>query len=464
MSPHLPLIALYSAGLIALGVYLGRRVKSTSGFFVANRGLGAGLIFSTVLAANIGAGSTVGAAGLGYRFGLSAWWWNGSAGIGSIILALWVGPRLWRQASKFGFLTVGDLLEHHFGPKVRAAIAGLLWVATLAILAGQIIGIGLILDVVAGLPKAAGCVIGGVLVTTYFTAGGLHGSAWVNMVQLVVKLAGFAIALPGIWMSAGGWTGLSLASGDASFGTFWQGASSASFLVLLVPAFISSPGLVQKAYGARSERAVRLGIGINGLALLVFGFIPALLGMASRMHHPGIAQELALPTLLAQDLPVGLGSLLLAAIFSAELSASDAAMFMLSTSLSQDLYRRFLRPDAPDAAVLRVARLAAVCGGTLAVVLATMLPTIVGALGIFYAMLGACIFVPILVALHARVDRRKEVGWSLASGAVAVVATRLTLGESASGLWTPASAGLVFAIGGFLVAAIWRTFSASAAR
>ncbi len=464
MSPHLPLIALYSAGLIALGVYLGRRVKSTSGFFVANRSLGAGLIFSTVLAANIGAGSTVGAAGLGYRFGLSAWWWNGSAGIGSILLALWVGPRLWRKASKLGFLTVGDLLEHHFGPKIRAAISSILWVATLAILAGQIIGIGLILDVVAGLPKAAGCVIGGVLVTTYFTAGGLHGSAWVNMVQLVVKLSGFAIALPAIWIGAGGWNGLSTASPDPSFGTFWQGATSASFLVLLVPAFISSPGLIQKAYGAKNERAVRLGVGINGLALLVFGFIPALLGMASRLHHPGLSQELALPTLLANDLPVGLGSLLLAAIFSAELSASDAAMFMLSTSLSQDLYRRFVRPDASDRAVLRVARLAAVCGGALAVVLATLLPTIVDALGIFYAMLGACIFVPILVAIHSRVDRRREVGWSLAAGAIAVVAVRLTLGGAPSGMWTPASAGLIFAIGGYVLAVGWRRFSASAAR
>ncbi len=464
MSPHLLLIALYSAGLIALGLFLGRKVRSTSGFFVANRGLSAGLIFSTFLAANIGAGSTVGATGLGYRYGLSAWWWNGSAGIGSLILALWIGPRIWRQASKFGFLTVGDLLEHHFGPKVRASISSILWFATLAILAGQIIGIGLILNVVAGLPKAAGCVVGGVLVTCYFTAGGLHGSAWVNMVQLAVKLTGFAIALPGIWFGAGGWEGLMRTAPSADYGTFWHGATSASFLVLLVPAFMSSPGLLQKAYGARNERAVRLGVGLNGLALMAFGFMPALLGMAAQLHHPGMPQELALPTLLARDLPVGLGSLLLAAIFSAELSASDAALFMLSTSLSQDLYRRFVRPDATDAQVLRMARVAALCGGTLAVVLATLLPTIVGALSIFYAMLGACVFVPVLVALFGRRDRRIEVGWSLGAGAIAVVVVRVVGGESASGLWTPATAGLLAAIGAYLAAAAWTRATSSSAR
>ncbi len=80
MNPTLLLILVYSAGLIGLGLWVGRRVETSQGFFVADRRLSAVLLFSTVLAANIGAGSTVGAAGLGYRDGLSAWWWVGSAG------------------------------------------------------------------------------------------------------------------------------------------------------------------------------------------------------------------------------------------------------------------------------------------------------------------------------------------------------------------------------------------------
>ena len=91
------------------------------------------------------------------------------------------------------------------------------------------------------------------------------------------------------------------------------------------------------------------------------------------------------------DLPVGIGSLLLAAIFSAEVSAADAVLFMLSTSLSQDLYRRFVNRAADDASVLRVARLAAIAGGTFGVMLAIVLPTIITALSIFYALLGVCL-------------------------------------------------------------------------
>src|SRR4051812_15402924 len=179
MNLHLALLLTYSAGLVALGLWIGRSVRGAKDFFVAGRGLGPGLIFSTMLAANIGAGSTVGAAGLGYRDGLAAWWWVGSAAIGSAVLAFSVGPRVWRIARDQDLRTVGDFLERRYGRPVRAVITLLLWVGTLAILAGQLIALSWVLNVVAGIPKAAGCIVGGLIVTVYFTAGGLLTSAWV---------------------------------------------------------------------------------------------------------------------------------------------------------------------------------------------------------------------------------------------------------------------------------------------
>ena len=41
----------------------------------------------------------------------------------------------------------------------------------------------------------------------------------------------------------------------------------AILVTLLGPAFLVSPGLLQKIYGARDDRAVRLGVGLNALGL-----------------------------------------------------------------------------------------------------------------------------------------------------------------------------------------------------
>jgi SSS family solute:Na+ symporter len=370
----------YSVLLIVLGLAIGRLVKTSGAFFVAGRQLGPVLLFSTLLAANIGSGSTVGAAGLGYRDGLSAWWWVGSAGIGSILLAFWVGPRMWRMAARHDLLTVGDFLELRYSSSVRGMVAALLWLGTLAILAGQLIAISTILNVVAGVPRFVGCLIGGAVMTTYFAAGGLLTSAWVNAVQLVVLLGGFAVALPMSLAAAGGWSAVlaTEAAATPGYSSFWRGGSSGwIYVAMIVPAFIISPGLLQKIYGARDEKTVRVGVAANALVLLVFAFVPPLLGMIARVHHPELANhENALATLLVFELPLAVGTLGLAAVFSAEVSSCDAILFMLATSLSQDLYRRFLNPEASDAKVLKVARLAAVTGGVAGVGLAIVFPTV----------------------------------------------------------------------------------------
>src|SRR5947208_15156187 len=111
---YLALLIAYSAAQLALGVWVARRVKTSTDFFVAGRTLGPGLIFATMLAANIGAGSTVGATGLGYRDGLAAIWWVMSAGIGSLVLAFWIGPAIRRVAATHDLRTVGDYLEFRY--------------------------------------------------------------------------------------------------------------------------------------------------------------------------------------------------------------------------------------------------------------------------------------------------------------------------------------------------------------
>ena len=460
--PLLGLVLAYLAVLAVLGLLLGRRVKRASTFFVADRRLGAGLLFATVLAANIGAGSTVGAAGLGYRFGAAAWWWVGSAGVGTLLLASWVGPRLWRLARDHDLHTVGDYLEHRYDRRVRAVVAMLLWLGTLAILAGQLIALAWVLEVVAGVPKVAGCLVGGVVMTVYFTAGGLKGSAWVNLVQLGVLLVGFAVAVPWALSRSGGWAEVAArlpsAAEGAGEGTYLHllgdGALPWAYLALLVPAFLVSPGLLQKVFGARDEAAVRRGVGLAGVVLLAFAALPALAGIVARALAPELDNpELALPVLLTEGLPAAVGALGLAAVISAEISSADAILFMLATSLSRDLYRRFLRPDATDAQVLRVARLAALAGGALGVALAVALPSVISSLAIFYSLLGVSLLVPVVAGLHLGRMGPPEALAAIGGGTAVLLAGRFGALGGLGGL-SPTTVGLLASVAaglGFLL-------------
>jgi SSS family solute:Na+ symporter len=129
--------------------------------------------------------------------------------------------------------------------------------------------------------------------------------------------------------------------------------------------------------------------------------VPVLLGIIARSEFPALpATNLALPTLMTESLPPLVGGVALAAVFSAEVSAADASLFMLTTSLTQDLYKRFVNPTATDHRLLAIARFATVVSGSLGVVIAVLSDDVSRTLTVPYTLIGVSLFVPILAGLH----------------------------------------------------------------
>jgi solute:Na+ symporter, SSS family len=261
-----------------------------------------------------------------------------------------------------------------------------------------------------------------------------------------------------------------ITAGAAVPSTFWDFTYSAgpgsgwTMLFLLGANFIVSPGLVQKVYGAASPRTIKVGVGVQAIVLALFSFAPVLIGMAARVSHPGIeGRDLVLPTIMLEHLPAFLGALALAAIFSAEVSTCDAILFMLSTSLSQDLYKRFVNPAATDRQVLAVARGAAVVGGAVGVLLAIVIPTVVAALTIFYSLLAVSLFVPVVGGLYARRAGTREALASIAAGVLTLLGIRFFLAAQYPWL-DPTLTGIIAAAAAFFAVMALRSPSAASER
>jgi SSS family solute:Na+ symporter len=270
---------------------------------------------------------------------------------------------------------------------------------------------------------------------------------------------GFALALPLALSAIGGWSALqSMPTPSSDYWSYWSGGPSGIvYLAMLGPAFIVSPGLLQKLYGAKDDRAVQLGVGYNALGLLLYAIVPVVLGMIARLKFPQLADPgLALPMILMHGLPVAIGTLGLAAVFSAELSAADAALFMITTSLSQDLYKRFVAPAADERTVLFVARLTTIVAGAVGTALAIVSPNVIGVLSIFYTLLGVSLFVPILAGLYVRRSTTFGALVSIASGVGGMLFVQIATGGRGYGAWTPALIGLTAAIIGFCIVLVAR--------
>jgi SSS family solute:Na+ symporter len=171
------------------------------------------------------------------------------------------------------------------------------------------------------------------------------------------------------------------------------------------------------------------------------------LGIIARGRFPDLeATNLALPMILMHALPPLVGALALAAVFSAEVSAADASMFMLTTSLSQDLYKRFMNPAASDAQVLRVARIATLASGVAGVLLAWTAEDVIATLTIFYTLLSVGLFVPIVGGLYVARTSNAGALASIAGGLTVTLGVHVATGGAGYGALTPALAGLATAL------------------
>jgi SSS family solute:Na+ symporter len=281
----------------------------------------------------------------------------------------------------------------------------------------------------------------------YFVAGGLLSSAWVNRVQLILILAGFAVVAPIALGLAGGYDRIATARPESFFGG--GDALGWRYLFILGPAFIVSPGLLQKAFGAESASALTRGVALNGLVLMAFAFAPAIIGASAAILYPGLeSRNLALPAVISGSLPTWGAALALAAVFSAEVSTVDAVLFMLATSGSRDLYAGFVNRRASDQEILRVARGLAVAGAIAGIGLAFVFDSVERALQTFYAILTVTLFVPVLAALHMPV--RGVNGFaSVVAGLTVLMVVQWLTGGDGFGIVTPTLAGILASAAAF---------------
>ena len=431
MNWYLVIIALYAILLIGVGLFISRKVKGADDFFVGGRKMAPFLLFITLVAPNIGAGSTVGVAGMGFVSGISAVWWIIASAVGTFILALVIGPKIWELAKKHGFYTLGDYLEYRYNRYFRGLISLMMAIGTLAIFAGQLMGIGWILSVVADIDKTTSVLIASVVVVLYFCAGGFLSAVYANLIEALVKLIGFVVAIPLVLSFVGGFSGLydkvAINMADsvklASYFSFDGLGTSVimGFFLMLMPSFFLSPALIGKVYSAKDKKTVRISTCLCGLVMLLFAFIPVILGMAAYAIAPDLPQrDLALPYVMKECMPFWASALALAAIFSAEISAADAVLYMITTSFTKDLYKSFINPNVSDEKLIKGGRIVTILAGIIGIGLAIILPNVISALSIFYALMSVSITAPLLFGLFSK---RSSSTSAICSAIVGVIVT-----------------------------------------
>ena len=357
--------------LTLLTVSLGRlgKVKTKADYLVAGRSLPAFVLVFTLLSSWIGSGSLLGGAENAYKHGFAALW-QGGGGWAGLLLIYFIAPR----ARKFAQFTIPDLLETRYNQTARLlGVIAVLFTYT-AITSYQLIGGGDILHLI--FPTVVSPVLGRYILAAFvilFTAiAGMSSVAYMDVAIGLLTTITMLIALPVLIHQAGGWSAVHAALPATHF-QFLGDLTLIQGLELFLPTcllMLGNQSMYQKFFSAKSEkdatRAVTgwiIGTVILETVIVAIAVTGSALFPAGEVHdHP--REILAYTGLHGLTGPLAfLGALLVGAIFAKIISTANNYLFSPATNLVNDIFVRYLKPEASNKQILIVSRLMVVLLG-----------------------------------------------------------------------------------------------------
>lgn len=405
-------IALYFVVLIAIGLAVARRERGageSESFLAADRNMGLVQTTASTAATDLGGGFSIALGGLGFTLGISGSWLVAVSGLSAVMVSFLMVPKVKRWADRVKGLTTGDLFETRFDRRTGLVAALVIGIAWFTFVGGQIVAGAKLMQATIGMGLTFAILLSGAVVLAYTALGGLKAVIYTDVFQMVVLLVGIVfIAVPiGLWQ-VGGWQGLAAhfaASADTASLIDWGAVgwkrALGWFLSIFPVWFISIAGM-QRIIAARDERTARRAFFLTGVPIEwpLFAVGSTLMGLIARMLLPDIADpELATPMVIMELLPVGIAGVVIAAYIAAVMSTADSVLMGPVAIFTNDIYRKHLRPDATEASLVRVARIATLVLGTLGIAMAWLVPSVLDLVLYAYTFGAAGLFFPMLALL-----------------------------------------------------------------
>src|SRR5699024_4663622 len=181
-----------------------------------------------------------------------------------------------------------------------------------------------------------------------------------------------------------------------------------------------------------TKNAILWSAGFNQL----FTFTPYLLGLSAIILMPTISDpEMVIPEMIYSVFPSVLAAILLSAIMAAIMSTCDSLLMQAGTTLSRDVYSRFINKKASHKQQLLVSRLCILLGGIVGIVVAVNEPPTVFALVVFaFGVLGNTFLVPFVASVYSSNTNKVGVLCAMVAGSISNIAWEVFAWQDVTGL------------------------------
>lgn len=355
---------------VAIGIWGRRLTKGTLDYYVAGRSVGAFNNGLAMVSLSLSLTTFLGLTALiweGFYLAIAVYAAFTAAFVGLLILA---APFLRRHKS---FTTMSFIGSRFYSDNLRMFSVFVMLVVSVLYLIGNIKGVGIIFELLLGIPYIWGVLIGGLVVTLYVTMGGMYGVTYNQTIQTIILTIALIIPLMMILK------GLGLSTWW--FPPFGYGEAVPKMLefkihyflpflvhpVWYVAVFLGSffgiiglPHFVMRYFTVRDAREARWStvicvflVGLVNLSVYAMGFAGVYYTSQTGVEIAAIDADKLVFILTEAFASKPYLALAVAGALSAALSTVAGLLLIMGTGLVHDLYGT-LRPKVPDAKMLKL--------------------------------------------------------------------------------------------------------------
>ncbi|WP_127123733.1 sodium:solute symporter family protein [Chryseotalea sanaruensis] len=398
-------IILYLLITIAIGFWASRKVKGSGDFLLAGRSLPMVLSTSALFATWFGSETVFGASSQFLEGGLFA---VIEDPFGAALCLLLFGTFFARKLYNMNLLTLGDYFKVRFGRRTEIVASVFMVPAYFGYTAAQLVALGLISNVVMGIPVWQGIVVSAVVVTLYTYVGGMWAISITDFVQSIIIVVGLLILAYIMLDKAGGFNNVISNVPDGTFQFFpkpdaisivnWFAAWS-----VLGLGSIPSQDVFQRTMSSGSASVAVRSCFFAAFLYLTIAMLPLLISLCVKYTYPAeIAgdTQLTLLNMVLQHTAMPVQILFFGSLLSAIMSTTSSSMLAPAALFSENIVKPLTQHKVSDKQLLYTTRVSLVVFSAIATVLAGMNSDIYELVGMSSILSLVSLFIPLTFGLY----------------------------------------------------------------
>lgn len=356
--------------MLLIGAWASKRIKNTEDYWAGGRKLGRLVTACTIIATSVGGGMTLSWIGMGYTNGIGAFYYGAVQGIGGLIAAAYIVKPF--RAGKY--ISLPDFFHDIYHNKVLTILISLVaLIAPITWACGQFAAAATMIEAVLGIPFKWAVIGFGLVIIAYSTGGGFMAVAYTDTFQWLVMVVLWIVVMPMPFIEVGG-VGQLMQTADPAL-LSWNPFTIPGYAWFAVPSWIimgftTSMGMqstYQRIAGAKDAATAKFGLRLNSCVCVLFALLAAYVGICISTMQDGLGGNTAFTWFLSNRVPQFFAMAYLVVVLMATSSSADSMLNTFALNVSQDIYKKFVNPNASDKKALNVGMLTTLIFGLVSI-------------------------------------------------------------------------------------------------